>query len=151
MCVSGPCDRPPGCGASRSRSRVAQTPGDPESVSARRPPVNSIRAVVGGPARPTASDRAARRMAAASGAMRHERVGCSSRRTPASRRAFKLFKYESLEATCYYAMDRDNLLGCVGQCVHSPLGPDTRPVACSEPTEVRRGGGELVSDTVKWF
>jgi hypothetical protein len=42
---------------------------------------------------------------------------------------------------------------CVGQCVHSPLGPDTRPVAgvaCSEPTEVRRGGGELVSDTVKW-
>ena len=89
-------------------------------------------------------------MAAASGAMRHERVGCSSHRTPASRRAFKLFKYESLEATCYYAMDRDNLLGCVGQCVHSPLGPDTRPVACSEPTEVRRGGGELVSDTVKW-
>jgi len=67
MCVSwaqlsGPCDRPPGCGASRSRSRVAQTPGDPESVSARRPPVNSTRAVVGGPARPTASDRAARRM-----------------------------------------------------------------------------------------
>ena len=58
----------------------------------------------------------------ACGAMRH--VGCSSRRTPASRRAFKLFKYESLEATCYYAMDRDNLLGCVGQCVHSPLGPD---------------------------
>jgi len=87
----------------------------------------------------------------ACGAMRH--VGCSSRRTPASRRAFKLFKYESLEATCYYAMDRDNLLGCVGQCVHSPLGPDTRPVAgvaCSEPTEVRRGGCELVSDTVKW-
>jgi len=115
MCVSGPCDRPPGCGASRSRSRVAQTPGDPESVSARRLPVNSTRAVVGGRPRRTAPH-------GACGAMRH--VGCSSRRTPASRRAFKLFKYESLEATCYYAMDRDNLLGCVGQCVHSPLGPD---------------------------
>ena len=131
MCVSwaqlsGPCDRPPGCGASRSRSRVAQSPRLLVTQSLSQPDdPPSTQSVLWSAARRVRPRRTAPH--GACGAMRH--VGCSSRRTPASRRAFKLFKYESLEATCYYAMDRDNLLGCVGQCVHSPLGPDTRPVA----------------------